>query len=149
MPRSFGTWPRYWFWHALFTWWECSFTWWECSFTWWECSFHVMGMLFSRDGNALFMWWECCFTWWDSFGWRTKHKQNLSYSLDNYHFGVSSIDPEITATGSCISLFQEYDIVFNVDIEEGKPPLKLPFNLTGKPMMWTRSAQLCEVLWRK
>ena len=26
---------------------------------------------------------------------------------------------------------QEYDIVFNVEIEEGKPPLKLPFNLTG------------------
>lgn len=25
-------------------------------------------------------------------------------------------------------LFQEYDYVFSVDIEDGKPPLKLPYN---------------------
>jgi len=30
---------------------------------------------------------------------------------------------------------KEYDHVFNVDIEEGKPPLKLPFNLTDDPWM--------------
>jgi len=28
---------------------------------------------------------------------------------------------------------KEYDIVFNVDIQEGAPPLKLPFNLTDDP----------------
>jgi phospholipase A-2-activating protein len=28
---------------------------------------------------------------------------------------------------------QEYDYVFDVDIEEGKPPLKLPYNLTDNP----------------
>lgn len=27
---------------------------------------------------------------------------------------------------------QEYDYVFDVDIQEGKPTLKLPFNITGK-----------------
>lgn len=27
---------------------------------------------------------------------------------------------------------QEYDCVFDVDIHEGKPPLKLPYNLTGQ-----------------
>ena len=26
---------------------------------------------------------------------------------------------------------KEYDYVFDVDVEEGKPPLKLPFNATG------------------
>ncbi|XP_057317757.1 phospholipase A-2-activating protein-like isoform X2 [Hydractinia symbiolongicarpus] len=30
---------------------------------------------------------------------------------------------------------KEYDYVFNVDIEEGKPPLKLPFNVTDDPWM--------------
>lgn len=29
--------------------------------------------------------------------------------------------------------FQEYDYVFSVDIEDGKPPLKLPFNVTEDP----------------
>lgn len=29
--------------------------------------------------------------------------------------------------------FQEYDYVFSVDIEDGKPPLKLPFNITEDP----------------
>lgn len=30
---------------------------------------------------------------------------------------------------------KEYDFVFSVDIEEGKPPLKLPYNLTDDPWM--------------
>lgn len=29
--------------------------------------------------------------------------------------------------------FQEYDYVFTVDIEEGKPPLKLPYNTNEDP----------------
>ncbi|WAR24590.1 PLAP-like protein [Mya arenaria] len=32
-----------------------------------------------------------------------------------------------------IAQSQEYDYVFSVDIEEGKPPLKLPYNLTEDP----------------
>lgn len=28
---------------------------------------------------------------------------------------------------------QEYDYVFNVDIEDGKPPLKLPYNTAEDP----------------
>lgn len=27
---------------------------------------------------------------------------------------------------------KEYDYVFDVDVEEGAPPLKLPYNVTGK-----------------
>ena len=30
-------------------------------------------------------------------------------------------------------LLQEYDYVFTVDVEEGKPPLKLPYNITEEP----------------
>lgn len=30
-------------------------------------------------------------------------------------------------------IFQEYDYVFSVDIEEGKPPLQLPYNITEDP----------------
>lgn len=30
-------------------------------------------------------------------------------------------------------MFQEYDFVFNVDIEDGKPPLKLPYNSGEDP----------------
>lgn len=28
---------------------------------------------------------------------------------------------------------QDYDYVFDVDIEDGKPPLKLPYNLSSNP----------------
>jgi hypothetical protein len=27
----------------------------------------------------------------------------------------------------------EYDYVFDVDVSEGRPPLKLPYNVTGEP----------------
>jgi len=37
------------------------------------------------------------------------------------------------AFSALISLFQEYDYVFSVDIEEGKPPLKLPYNMSEDP----------------
>lgn len=30
-------------------------------------------------------------------------------------------------------LGQEYDFVFDVDIEDGKPPLKLPYNVSANP----------------
>lgn len=30
---------------------------------------------------------------------------------------------------------QEYDFVFDVDVEDGKPPLKLPYNATRK--LWS------------
>lgn len=30
-------------------------------------------------------------------------------------------------------LGKDYDYVFDVDIEEGKPPLKLPYNLSQNP----------------
>lgn len=33
----------------------------------------------------------------------------------------------------CVSLLQEYDYVFSIDVEEGKPPLKLPYNVTEDP----------------
>ena len=39
----------------------------------------------------------------------------------------------MNSSRSCICNFQEYDYVFSVDIEEGKPPLKLPFNVTEDP----------------
>lgn len=34
-----------------------------------------------------------------------------------------------------VNLPQEYDHVFDVDIEDGARPLKLPFNLTDDPWM--------------
>ena len=34
-----------------------------------------------------------------------------------------------------ILFWQEYDYVFDVDIEEGKPPLKLPYNITGSCLL--------------
>ena len=37
----------------------------------------------------------------------------------------------LLTTPSISFVFKEYDYVFEVDIEEGKPPLKLPFNVTG------------------
>jgi phospholipase A-2-activating protein len=33
----------------------------------------------------------------------------------------------------CFFYVQEYDYVFSVDIEEGKPPLKLPYNIAEDP----------------
>jgi len=35
---------------------------------------------------------------------------------------------EVTYFSDLRCVFQEYDYVFNVDIEDGKPPLKLPYN---------------------
>lgn len=32
-----------------------------------------------------------------------------------------------------LPFFQEYDFVFSVDIAEGEPPLKLPYNMTEDP----------------
>lgn len=35
---------------------------------------------------------------------------------------------------------KEYDYVFDVDVQEGAPPLKLPFNVSGKYfilVLWT------------
>lgn len=40
---------------------------------------------------------------------------------------------EITYFSDLMCVFQEYDYVFNVDIEDGKPPLKLPFNCDEDP----------------
>lgn len=40
-----------------------------------------------------------------------------------------------SADGKTTYKGKEYDYVFSVDIEEGKPPLKLPFNLTEEPWM--------------
>lgn len=34
---------------------------------------------------------------------------------------------------SMLCALQEYDFVFSVDIEEGKPPLKLPYNIAEDP----------------
>ena len=38
----------------------------------------------------------------------------------------------------CFFLWKEYDYVFSVDIEDGKPHLKLPFNITGTFFTYTR-----------
>ena len=40
---------------------------------------------------------------------------------------------EITYFSDLRCVFQEYDYVFNVDIEDGKPPLKLPYNCDEDP----------------
>ena len=34
-----------------------------------------------------------------------------------------------------IFVFKEYDYVFKVDIEEGKPPLTLPYNVSEDPWL--------------
>ncbi|KAG5672211.1 hypothetical protein PVAND_002355 [Polypedilum vanderplanki] len=38
-------------------------------------------------------------------------------------------------SGKSLHEGKEYDYVFNVDIEDGKPPIKLPFNVTEDPWM--------------
>lgn len=50
---------------------------------------------------------------------------------DSSHLQVGTV-VEGQGTGSTKKLHdgQEYDFVFDIDIEEGKPPLKLPYNLT-------------------
>lgn len=38
---------------------------------------------------------------------------------------------------------KEYDYVFDVDIQDGVPPLKLPFNVTGRPSVSATSIADC------
>lgn len=37
---------------------------------------------------------------------------------------------------------KEYDYVFDVDIQDGVPPLKLPYNVTGKLVQYTMDIQV-------
>ena len=37
----------------------------------------------------------------------------------------------MSASESVFFFFQEYDFVFDVEIQEGAPRMKLPYNLTG------------------
>ena len=47
---------------------------------------------------------------------------------------VGTVVDAVGSSGKKIDyLGQEYDYVFDVDIEDGKPPLKLPFNLSQNP----------------
>lgn len=46
---------------------------------------------------------------------------------------IGAVVSSATGGGKKDYLGQEYDYVFDVDIEEGKPPLKLPFNVTQNP----------------
>ena len=39
----------------------------------------------------------------------------------------------VIAKPSFLFILQEYDFVFSVDIAEGEPPLKLPYNMTEDP----------------
>ena len=55
------------------------------------------------------------------------HKQIISHPqlvLHIYHFCLSSF---------FFFSFQEYDFVFTIDVQEGAPPLKLPFNTNQDP----------------
>ena len=49
-----------------------------------------------------------------------------------------TVDNMVMVTCSYFCLFQEYDFVFDVDIQEGRPTLKLPYNLTGELNWFTQ-----------
>ena len=49
------------------------------------------------------------------------HRQAANTDIEVMYFNVYSV-----------RLTQEYDYVFSVDVEEGKPHKKLPYNLSGK-----------------
>ena len=49
-----------------------------------------------------------------------------------------TVDNMVMVTCSYFCLFQEYDFVFDVDIQEGRPTLKLPYNLTGELIWFTQ-----------
>lgn len=48
--------------------------------------------------------------------------------------------PELLVT--VLSSLQEYDYVFDVDIEDGRPPLKLPYNIDEDP--WIAAQKFLE-----
>ena len=41
--------------------------------------------------------------------------------------------PLVISEPNFLFILQEYDFVFSVDIAEGEPPLKLPYNMTEDP----------------
>lgn len=53
----------------------------------------------------------------------------------NLAYRTSSIKTHSLECRFLIAITQEYDYVFDVDIEEGSTPLKLPFNLSEDPWL--------------
>ncbi|KUJ09495.1 putative polyubiquitin binding protein [Mollisia scopiformis] len=55
-------------------------------------------------------------------------------AAENQWINVGTVVDAVGSSGKKVDyLGQEYDFVFDVDIEDGKPPLKLPYNLASNP----------------